>query len=104
VLPSTRTGTLLQTLLVEDGDPSHPQTAERDIRWVAGWIDIAAALGAQNMRVIAGKQQPSDENLGAFRGTSCLAGRAGGRAAAFAYRHRKLVRPACRAEGDELAA
>jgi sugar phosphate isomerase/epimerase len=63
-----RTGTLLQTLLVEDGDPSHPQTAERDIRWVAGWIDIAAALGAQNMRVIAGKQQPTDENLGRAAG------------------------------------
>lgn len=58
-----QSGILLQTLLVEDGDPSHPSTAERDIRWIAGWIDIAAALGAQNMRVIAGKQQPSKDNL-----------------------------------------
>ncbi|MBW9117926.1 TIM barrel protein [Rhizobium cauense] len=56
-------GVLLQTLLVEDGDPSHPQEAERDIRWIAGWIEIAAALGARNMRVIAGKQAPTKENL-----------------------------------------
>lgn len=56
-------GVLLQTLLVEDGDPSHPQDAERDIRWIAGWIETAAALGARNMRVIAGKQAPTAENL-----------------------------------------
>ncbi|ARO27427.1 sugar phosphate isomerase [Rhizobium sp. S9] len=54
---------LFQTLLVEDGDPSHPETAERDVRWMAEWIDIAAALGAQRMRVIAGKQKPTEENL-----------------------------------------
>jgi len=56
-------GILLQTLLVEDGDPSHRETAERDIQWIAGWIEIAQALGAKNMRVIAGKQPPTAENL-----------------------------------------
>lgn len=56
-------GILLQTLLVEDGDPSHPETAERDIQWIAGWIGVAEALGARNMRVIAGKQMPTAENL-----------------------------------------
>ncbi|QRM46212.1 TIM barrel protein [Rhizobium sp. BG4] len=56
-------GVLFQTLLVEDGDPSHPETGERDIRWIAGWIEIAKALGAENMRVIAGKQKPSQESL-----------------------------------------
>ncbi|MFS2180497.1 sugar phosphate isomerase/epimerase family protein, partial [Rhizobium pisi] len=54
---------LFQTLLIEDGDPSHPETAERDVKWMAEWIDIAAALGAQRMRVIAGKQKPTEENL-----------------------------------------
>ncbi len=54
---------LLQTLLVEDGDPSHPETAERDVHWIAGWLEIAQALGAKNMRVIAGKQLPTAENL-----------------------------------------
>ncbi|MGO4353762.1 sugar phosphate isomerase/epimerase family protein [Rhizobium sp. RAF36] len=56
-------GILFQTLLVEDGDPSHPENGERDIRWIAGWIEIAKALGAENMRVIAGKQKPSEDNL-----------------------------------------
>ncbi|MBB4292333.1 hypothetical protein GGE16_004409 [Rhizobium leguminosarum] len=54
---------LFQTLLVEDGDPSHAGTAERDVRWMAEWIDIAATLGAERMRVIAGKQSPTEENL-----------------------------------------
>ncbi|KQV65370.1 sugar phosphate isomerase [Rhizobium sp. Root1220] len=56
-------GILLQTLLVEDGDPSDPRTAERDIGWIAGWVEIASSLGARNMRVIAGKQPPSEANL-----------------------------------------
>jgi len=54
---------LAQTLLVEDGDPSRPDTGERDIRWIADWIEIAQALGAKNMRVIAGKQAPTAGNL-----------------------------------------
>ncbi|MDL2397486.1 sugar phosphate isomerase/epimerase family protein [Rhizobium mayense] len=58
-----RAGVKLQTLLVEDGDLSNPETAERDAEWMAGWIEIAAALGAENMRVIAGKSQPTDEAL-----------------------------------------
>ncbi|QFY62649.1 sugar phosphate isomerase/epimerase (plasmid) [Rhizobium grahamii] len=57
-------GVLLQTLLVEDGDPSDVQTAERDSRWIADWAETAAHLGAERMRVIAGKQAPNEENLG----------------------------------------
>ncbi len=30
---------------------------------MASWIEIAVALGAENMRVIAGKSQPTDEAL-----------------------------------------
>ncbi|NKF33187.1 sugar phosphate isomerase/epimerase, partial [Pseudomonas sp. BGM005] len=60
----TASNVLFQTLLVEDGDPSHAGTAERDVGWMAEWIGIAAALGAQRMRVIAGKQKPTEENLG----------------------------------------
>jgi sugar phosphate isomerase/epimerase len=56
-------GVKLQTLLVEDGDLGNPETAERDAEWMASWIDIAVALGAKNMRVIAGKSQPTDEAL-----------------------------------------
>lgn len=53
----------VQTLLIEDGDLSDPETAQRDVKWMAGWIDTAVALGAENMRVIAGKAQPSDATL-----------------------------------------
>lgn len=72
-------GVLLQTLLVEDGDPSDPRTAERDISWIADWIGIASDLGAENMRVIAGKQLPTSENLlRAADGLSWLAEQANG--------------------------
>jgi sugar phosphate isomerase/epimerase len=56
-------GVVLQTLLIEDGDPSHPDTGKRDIGWIAGWIDIACVLGAERIRAIAGKQSPTRENL-----------------------------------------
>ncbi|AGB71720.1 sugar phosphate isomerase/epimerase family protein [Rhizobium tropici] len=56
-------GVKLQTLLVEDGDLSNSQTAHRDAEWMEGWIDVAAALGAENMRVIAGKARPTDPAL-----------------------------------------
>jgi sugar phosphate isomerase/epimerase len=72
-------GVLFQTLLVEDGDPSDPQSGKRDIGWICDWIEIAAALGAQKMRVIAGKQQPSEDNLTRAAGhLSWLADRAEG--------------------------
>ncbi|NLR96602.1 sugar phosphate isomerase/epimerase [Rhizobium sp. P38BS-XIX] len=56
-------GVTVQTLLVEDGDLSNPDTAQRDADWMAGWIDVGAALGAQNIRVIAGKARSSDKAL-----------------------------------------
>jgi len=58
-----RTGIILQTLLIDDGDISHPELGERDRRWIAGWIEIANALGAENARVIAGRQKPGRETL-----------------------------------------
>ena len=81
---------LFQTLLVEDGDPSNAETAERDIDWIAGWIDIAKTLGAE-------RRKPRARCT-----ASEMAGRAGGRQRR-AHRHRKLVRPSAFAEGDELA-
>ncbi|MBB6484884.1 sugar phosphate isomerase/epimerase family protein [Rhizobium lusitanum] len=56
-------GVAVQTLLIEDGDLSDPETAPRDAKWMAGWADIAASLGAENMRVIAGKALPTDAAL-----------------------------------------
>lgn len=48
----------LQTLLIEAGDLSDPATADRDAAWISGWVEVAAELGAENARIIAGKQKP----------------------------------------------
>lgn len=57
------TGVTLQTLLIDDGDITHPEHGARDQAWIASWIELANLLGAQNARIIAGKQQPSRETL-----------------------------------------
>lgn len=53
----------LQTLLIDAGDITHPEHGARDQRWIAGWIETANELGAENARVIAGKQPPSTAAL-----------------------------------------
>jgi sugar phosphate isomerase/epimerase len=53
----------LQTLLIDAGDVTDPVNGARDEAWIASWIEIANALGAEHARVIAGKQAPSDEAL-----------------------------------------
>jgi sugar phosphate isomerase/epimerase len=57
------TGVILQTLLIDAGDLTDPVYGARDQAWIAGWIEIANLLGAENARVIAGKQPPSPETL-----------------------------------------
>ena len=56
-------GVVIQTLLIDDGDITDPATRERDLAWIAAWIEAAALLGAENARVIAGKAKPSAEAL-----------------------------------------
>lgn len=53
----------LQTLLIDAGDITHPEHGARDQAWIAGWIEVANALGAENARVIAGKQKPTPETI-----------------------------------------
>jgi len=53
----------LLALLVDDGDVSHPEHAQRDAAWIAGWLETGEALGAERARVIAGKQSASEETL-----------------------------------------
>ena len=53
-------GIELHSLLIDDGDITHPEHHARDRDWIAGWIDTAAALGATRARVIAGKQAPGE--------------------------------------------
>ncbi len=56
-------GVELLTLLIDDGDITHLEYGQRDLEWIAGWIEIAGQLGAKRARVIAGKAQPSAESL-----------------------------------------
>ncbi|WP_108396003.1 sugar phosphate isomerase/epimerase family protein [Devosia submarina] len=53
----------LQTLLIDAGDITDPVHGARDQRWIAGWIETANELGAENARIIAGKQLPTPEAL-----------------------------------------
>ena len=54
-------GVTIQTLLIDAGDLTGAEHCARDERWIAYWIGVAAKLGAQNARVIAGKAKPSPE-------------------------------------------
>ncbi len=56
-------GVVIQTLLVDDGDITNPATLERDLAWIAQWVEAASHLGAEHVRVIAGKAMPSAEAL-----------------------------------------
>ncbi|WP_127752007.1 TIM barrel protein [Devosia sp. 1566] len=61
----------LQTLLIDAGDITDPVHGDRDRDWIAGWIEVANTLGADNARVIAGKQKPTmaalDRSVAALR-------------------------------------
>ncbi len=56
-------GVTLWSLLVDGGDINHPDHAAHDRDWIARWIPVAAALGARDVRVVAGKSAPSAEAL-----------------------------------------
>ena len=53
----------LFSFLVDNGDITHPQTGLVDTAWVESWAEVAATLGSQHMRVIAGKQENTAANL-----------------------------------------
>lgn len=54
-------GVTLFSILVDDGDITHPEVARRaeDMAWVRGWLGVAAQCGAEKVRVIAGMQVPT---------------------------------------------
>lgn len=62
-------GVELWQVLADAGDITHPADGERDAAWIAQWIDVAHTLGAKRVRVIAGKQKPTRENLMKSRDT-----------------------------------
>ena len=56
-------GIIIQTLLIDDGDITKPETRARDMAWINRWIDAAARIGAVHARVVAGKQKPTAQTL-----------------------------------------
>jgi sugar phosphate isomerase/epimerase len=56
-------GVVVQTLLIDAGDITDARTRDRDLAWIEGWITAAAHLGAENARVVAGKQKPTPATL-----------------------------------------
>lgn len=56
-------GVDLECFLVDDGDVTHPEHGEEQQRWLSGWIDVAAQLGAPRVRVPAGDQAPTDGTI-----------------------------------------
>jgi len=60
-------GVELFSLLIDGGDISNRDRAERDLAWTESWLDTAAVLGASNARVSAGKSTPSEESIARSR-------------------------------------
>ena len=54
-------GVEFYTLLIDEGDLTHPDEAEREraLALISCWIEVAAACGAKRVRVIAGDAPPS---------------------------------------------
>ena len=67
----------LFSILIDTGDLTHPDPARRaaDTQLIAGWIAVAARLGARAVRVVAGEGPPDDAAalLYAARGLATLA-------------------------------
>lgn len=56
-------GVTLLSMLVEAGDLTDPVDGPRDQEWMAGWLETAGLLGAQRVRLIAGKAPYTPEAL-----------------------------------------
>ncbi len=60
-----KSGVEFYTLLIDEGDLTHPDPAERAkaIAFMVHWVEVAAACGAKRVRIIAGDAAPSEEAL-----------------------------------------
>ena len=58
-------GVEFYTLLIDEGDITHPDPTERKkaLAMITDWIEIAAECGAQRVRVIGGYAEPSESGL-----------------------------------------
>ncbi len=59
------TGVELFTLLIDEGDITHPDPTERKkaLAMVNDWVEVAAELAAKRVRVIGGYAEPSESAL-----------------------------------------
>lgn len=65
------------TLLIDAGDIVDPVHGDRDLEWISGWLELAAELGVERSRVIAGKLAATPETLAtSIHGLRILAERA----------------------------
>jgi sugar phosphate isomerase/epimerase len=58
-----KAGVKLSSLLIDTGDIASPDDAKRnnDLQEIERWIDVAAMLGAERVRIVAGNQTPTPE-------------------------------------------
>jgi sugar phosphate isomerase/epimerase len=58
-------GVEFYTLLIDEGDLTHPDPAERAkvVALMTHWVEVAATCGAKRVRVIAGDAEPSEAAL-----------------------------------------
>jgi sugar phosphate isomerase/epimerase len=62
-------GVKLSSLLIDTGDIASPDDTKRnsDLQDIKKWIDIAATLGAERVRIVAGNQTPTLEVIARSR-------------------------------------
>ncbi len=58
-------GVELYTLLIDEGDMTHPDPTERKkaLALITDWVEVAAECGAKRVRVIGGHAEPSEAGL-----------------------------------------
>lgn len=70
-------GIVLDALLVDDGDLTHPVEGERQEAWISSFLDDAEALGAERIRVVAGRTRTETAQRDSSAALGRIASRAG---------------------------
>ncbi|HWV35103.1 MAG TPA: sugar phosphate isomerase/epimerase [Thermomicrobiales bacterium] len=53
----------LDALLIDDGDLTNAEAADRHESWIGGWLETGTALGARRARISAGRSAPTPDLL-----------------------------------------
>ncbi len=70
-------GVVLDALLVDDGDLTHPSEAAREEAWISSYLADATALGATRIRVVAGQTRTDTAQADSSAALGRIAARAG---------------------------